>query len=159
MAEALEAQLLVLRGEMAQGRSLARQALLKGEEIGFQPAILAAALADAAAAAWSNDARGALRAARTGLTQSDQADETAVVSLALIVAAVRLDGAGPTGLDADVLGLEREVSRWASSPGGAPYTIAVHAARRRGLTLTPVADPGPLAPVADLRRRALDLCD
>lgn len=158
LADALAAQIAVLTGDMTAARSLARVAMRKGETIAYQPAMVGAAVAEASAAAWSNDPGGALAAVRAGLAQSAQADEAAIVSLALIAAAVLMEGAGPATVDADLLALEQEVRLWASSPGGRPYAIAALAARRRGFSLTDARPPGSLPPIAGVRARALALC-
>jgi Tetratricopeptide repeat len=159
--DALAAQIAVLNGNMAAAHSHARLALRKGKALGYQPAIVAAALADAAAAAWSRERDRTLESARLGLSQSEQADEAAVVSLALLVAAVHLDGTSPARIGEDVLALERLIRQWASVPGGAPYPIAVHSAWRRGLNLAlgvPGAPALAAAPIKELRQLALTLC-
>jgi predicted ATPase/DNA-binding XRE family transcriptional regulator len=156
LGDALAAQIAVLSGDMTKARSLARIAMRKGEALGYQAAMVAAALAEGSAAAWSNDRRAALAAACAGLTQSDQADEAAVISLALVAAAVLLDGLEPAAV-ADVLTLEQMIRSWASSPRGKPYEIARLAARRRGLSLAG-GQSRPLPPIAEVRAHALALC-
>jgi hypothetical protein len=151
----------LLNGNMAAAHSHARLALRKGNALGYQPAIVAAALADAAAAAWSRERDRTLESARLGLSQSEQADEAAVVSLALLVAAVHLDGTSPALIGEDVLALERLIRQWASVPGAAPYPIAVRSAWRRGLNLAQGAPGTPAldaAPIKELRQLALRLC-
>jgi predicted ATPase/DNA-binding XRE family transcriptional regulator len=169
-ADALAAQIAVLNGEMPRARNLARRALRRAEELIYEQAIVAAALAEASAAAWPNDPRdrqAVLDAARSGLRHAQQADEAAVVSLALLVAAVLLDGTSPALVGDDVLTLERLIRQWAARPGCAPYPIAAGSARRRGLTIpqraaaAPGTPPGPdtrLPPIGDLRELALALC-
>ena len=158
LADALAAQIAVLIGDMVAARSVARVAMSKGRKLGYKAAIVGAALADSSAAAWSNDARGALAAAGVGLAQADQADEAAVVSLALLVAAVLTDGAGLAMVDPDLLELERMVRSWASAPGGRPHVIARLAGRRRGLSLSSAGPADSLPPIEQLRARALALC-
>ena len=153
-ADALAAQIAVLNGDMSAAHSLARSALRAGEQLKYQPAMVAAALADAAAAAWQGEREGTLEAARTGFSESEQADEAAVVSFALLVVAVHLDRTSL--ISEDVLALERLVRQWASVPGAAPYTIAVRSARRRGLKLVPAEGDAP--PIKELRQLALTLC-
>jgi predicted ATPase/DNA-binding XRE family transcriptional regulator len=160
--DALAAQIEALNGNMTGALTYARLAVRKGEPLGYQPAIATAALADAAAAAWSGNQPRTLESAALGLRQSDQAGEAAVVSLALLVAAVRMDGISPALVGEDVLALERLIRQWASVPGCAPYPIAVHSARRRGLRLPPDR-PGTSArhqvpPIGELRELALALC-
>jgi hypothetical protein len=156
--DALAAQIAVLNGNMADARSHARLALRKGKTLEYQHAIVAAALADAAAAAWSDDRDRTLESARLGLSQSEQADEAAVVSLALLVAAVHLDGISPARIGEDVLALERLVRQWSSVPGGAPYAIAVRSARRRGLRLAQGVRDGNVPPIKEVRELGLTLC-
>jgi predicted ATPase/DNA-binding XRE family transcriptional regulator len=160
-SDALAAQIAVLNGDMGAAHSRARLALRKGEALGYQPAIMAAALADASAAAWSNDLHRTLESARLGLRHSEQADEAAVVSLALLVAAVHADGTSPAQIGEDVLALERLVRQWASVPGCTPYPIAARSARRRGLKIAQSArdaSRGDVPPIGELRRSALTLC-
>ena len=153
-ADALGAQIAVLNGNLPAAHRLARSALRVGQHLKYQPAIVAAALADAAAAARQGERERTLEAARTGLSESGQADEAAVVSFALLVAAVHLDGTSL--ISEDVLALERLVRQWASVPGGAPYAIAVRSARHRGLKLAPAE--GGVPPIKELRQLALALC-
>lgn len=155
----------MLRGDMRLARRHARSAMRQADSLSYQPVMVRAALADAAAAAWSGDAVGALRSAAAGLAQSEQADEAAVVSLGLVVAAVLLNSpapvgrvTGPIGVDDTAVALERALRRWASVPGAQPYAVAVLAARRQGLTVLPATDDGPPLPVARLRELALALC-
>ena len=157
LTDALAAQVAVLAGDMTEARSLARIAMREGEALAYQAAMVAAALAAASAAAWSDDRRGALAAASVGLAQSDQADEAAVISLALIVAAVLLDRTEPASVSAELLTLEQMIRSWASSPRGKAYEIARLAARRRGLSLAG-GQPGPLPSIAEVRALALALC-
>jgi predicted ATPase/DNA-binding XRE family transcriptional regulator len=159
LADALAAQVAVLNGNMPAAHGHAQLALRKGKALEYQPAIVAAALADAAAAAWSGDWYRTLESAERGLNQSQQADEAAVVSLALLVAAVHVDTTSPARLGDDVLALERMVRRWAAVPGGAPYPIAVRSARRRGLRLTPGEQNEDAPPIKEVRHLALALCD
>ena len=158
LADSLSAQLAVLAGDMASARRQARAAKHKGEMLGYQRVIVGAALAEASAAAWSDDLSDALSAAQAGLTRSDQADEAAIVSLALIVVAVRMDRAGPAAVPDELLELERRVRWWASTSQGRPYVIARLAARRRGFSLAATGPPGTLPPIKDLQARALAWC-
>jgi hypothetical protein len=160
-SDALAAQIAVLNGDMAAGHRHARLAERKGDALGYAPAIVAAALADASAAAWSSDQYRTLESASLGLRQSEQADEAAVVSLALLVAAVHLDGSSPARISDSVLELERLVRQWAAVPGCTPYTIALRSARRRGLQIAKeVQNPteGHVPPIGELRQLALTLC-
>ena len=160
--DALAAQIAVLNGDMAAARGHARLAMRKAEALGYQGTIVAAALASASAAAWSDDREQTLESAGLGLRQSEQSDEAAVVSLALLVAAVHAEGASPARIGEDVLALERLLRRWASHPGCAPYPIAARSARRRGLRLGEAGhdpDRSPAPPIGELRELALTLCD
>jgi predicted ATPase/DNA-binding XRE family transcriptional regulator len=159
--DALAAQIAVLNGDMTTAHNRARLAVRKAEALGYEPAIVTAALADASAAAWSNDLHRTLEPARLGLSHSEQADEAAVVSLSLLVAAVHADGAAAAQIDEDVLAVERLVSQWASVPGCAPYPIAARSARRRGLKIgggDRGASRGHVPPIDELRQLALTLC-
>jgi transcriptional regulator with XRE-family HTH domain/predicted ATPase len=159
--DALAAQIAALKGDTPAAHGYARLALRKAKTLGYKPAIVAASLADASAAAWSGDRARTLESAGLGLRESEQADEAAVVSLALLVTAVHLDGSSPTQTGEDVLALERMVRQWASVPGSAPYPIAVHSARRCGFRLSPgvqVTSDMRVPPIENLRQLALTLC-
>lgn len=160
LADALSAQVAMLAGDMAEAGRLARQGRRKGTAIGYEAAICAAELAAAAVGAWTGDAPDALAHARDGLSQSSQADEAMVISLALIVVAVRRDGAAPAVIDPRILDLENGIRRWAAAPSGRPYAIAAIAARQRGLAIAPgtAQQPSSLPPIAAIRQLAITLC-
>jgi predicted ATPase/transcriptional regulator with XRE-family HTH domain len=160
-SDALAAQIAVLNGDMVAAHNRARLAVRKAEALGYQPAIVAAALADACAAAWSGDVYRTLESARLGLSHSEQADEAAVVSLSLLAAAVHADGAAAAQTLEDVLALERLAAQWAAVPGCAPYPIAARSARRRGLKIARSgreSGRGQVPPIDELRQLALTLC-